>query len=334
MRILVTGGAGFIGSNLILSLVERFPDVEIMNLDKLTYASDLKYLESVKDHNHYRFKKVDLVDRISVQAILRKFKPHGVMHLAAESHVDNSIKGPESFIHSNIVGTFNLLEECRQLWNSDEFDDEGHKSTFLHVSTDEVYGSLGNEGAFREDFPYRPNSPYSATKAASDLVVRAYAKTYGMHVVTTHCSNNFGPHQHAEKLIPTIIRTAISESAIPVYGDGNNVRDWLYVKDHCDALIQVFEKGQSGETYNIGGNNEWTNIDLVKEICAILDQKKPRANAQSYGSLIEFVTDRPGHDFRYAIDASKIKNDLGWQPSSDFKKHLDHTVDYYLKKMI
>lgn len=332
MRIVVTGGAGFIGSNLIIKLIERFPEMEIMNLDKLTYASDLKYLESVKDNNRYRFKKVDLIDRVSVKEIIKKFQPHGVFHLAAESHVDNSIKGPEDFIQSNIVGSFNLLEECRQLWDSEDFDNEGISPRFIHVSTDEVYGSLGDDGAFVENHPFRPNSPYSASKAASDLIVRSYSKTFGMNVITTHCSNNYGPHQHDEKLIPTIIRTALANKPIPVYGNGLNVRDWLFVDDHCEALIALFEKGKAGETYNIGGNNEWSNIDLVNEICSLLDDLKPSENQASYKELISFVEDRKGHDFRYAIDASKLKNEIGWQASNDFQAMLKETVQYYLNR--
>lgn len=332
MRIVVTGGAGFIGSNLIIKLIERFPDMEIMNLDKLTYASDLKYLETVRDNNRYRFKKVDLVDRVAVKEIIKKFQPQGVFHLAAESHVDNSIKGPEDFIQSNIVGSFNILEECRQLWSSEDFNGGDISPRFIHVSTDEVFGSLGNEGAFVENHAFKPNSPYSASKAASDLVVRAYSKTYGMNVITTHCSNNYGPHQHDEKLIPTIIRTALAGSPIPVYGNGLNVRDWLYVDDHCEALITLFEKGKAGETYNIGGNNEWSNIDLVNEICSLLDQLQPSSEGTSYKELITFVEDRKGHDFRYAIDASKLKNEIGWQPSNQFEEMLRETVTYYLAR--
>jgi len=332
MRIVVTGGAGFIGSNLIIKLIERFPEMEVMNLDKLTYASDLKYIEAVKENNRYRFKKVDLVDRVAVKAIIKKFQPQGVFHLAAESHVDNSIKGPEDFIQSNIVGSFNLLEECRQLWGSEEFRGDGIIPRFIHVSTDEVYGSLGDDGAFVENHPFRPNSPYSASKAASDLVVRSYSKTFGMNVITTHCSNNYGPHQHDEKLIPTIIKSALAGKPIPVYGNGLNVRDWLYVADHCEALIALFEHGTAGETYNIGGNNEWSNIELVHEICSLLDELKPSDDQNSYKDLITFVEDRKGHDFRYAIDASKLKNAIGWEASDDFKTMLKETVNYYLDR--
>lgn len=330
MNILVTGGAGFIGSNLILYLHQNFPNYKILNIDKLTYASDLSYLEAVKNSDRYSFKKLDLVDRDEVRAIVQKFQPGGVFHLAAESHVDKSIKGPEPFIMSNVVGTFNLLEECRQLWQEDEKN--WQKNRFLHVSTDEVYGTLGDEGAFTEKTPYAPNSPYSASKAGSDFIVRSYYHTYGMNVVTTNCSNNFGPHQHDEKLIPTVIRNAVNHNEIPVYGKGENVRDWLYVMNHCRALHLAFEKGRSGETYNIGGDNEWKNIDLVKEICAILNEEVGAGPDGDYQSQISFVTDRPGHDYRYAIDASKIKNELGWKSRGNFREHLRETVQWYVEK--
>lgn len=330
-RILVTGGAGFIGSNLILHLHEYYPDYQILNLDKLTYASDLANLESVRDSNRYTFKRVDLVDRAAVQDIIQKFKPQGVFHLAAESHVDNSIKGPEPFIQSNIVGTFNLIEECRQLWQQEE--EIGKEARFLHVSTDEVYGQLHDEGFFDEASPYAPNSPYSASKAGSDFIVRAYHHTYGMNTVTTNCSNNYGPHQHSEKLIPTVIRTAVALDEIPVYGKGENVRDWLYVEDHCRALDLAFHKGKSGETYLIGGHNEWKNIDLVRLICDILNEELGRGPRGDYKNLITFVTDRPGHDFRYAIDPSKIQNELGWEARGEFKEKLRQTVLWYTRKL-
>lgn len=327
-RIIVTGGAGFIGSNLILYLLESHPDYHILNLDKLTYASDPAYLESVKDSKRYSFKKLDLVDRNAVQDMIRKFKPEGIYHLAAESHVDNSIRGPEPFVLSNVVGTFNLLEECRQFWR--ENGDQGTLNRFLHVSTDEVYGTLGTEGKFTEETPYAPNSPYSATKAGSDFLVRAYHHTYGMNVVTTNCSNNFGPHQHDEKLIPTVIRKALNHAPIPVYGKGENIRDWLFVTDHCRALDMVFEDGQEGETYNIGGDNEWKNIDLVNLICEILDESVGEGPEDGYASLIQFVEDRPGHDYRYAIDISKIETDLGWQPGGHFREKLRETILWYV----
>lgn len=330
MKIIVTGGAGFIGSNLILRLFEKYPDWEILNLDKLTYASDLSYLKPLKNSARYYFKKVDLVNRSEVHDVIRNFRPQGVFHLAAESHVDNSIKGPEPFIQSNIVGTFNILEECRQLWREEE--DSWENNRFLHVSTDEVYGELDDDGYFTEQTPYAPNSPYSASKASSDFIVRSYYQTYGMNVVTTNCSNNYGPHQHDEKLIPVVIRNAINHKKIPVYGKGENVRDWLFVHDHNDALDVVFHKGKAGETYNIGGNNEWKNIELVRTICDILNEEIGEGPDGDYKNLITFVEDRLGHDFRYAIDASKIKNELAWEPSQDFNGMLRKTILWYVEK--
>lgn len=330
MRIIVTGGAGFIGSNLILRLFEKHPDWEIFNIDKLTYASELSYLKSLKNSGQYYFKKVDLVNRNEVHDVIQTFKPQGVFHLAAESHVDNSIQGPEPFIQSNIVGTFNILEECRLLWKEDKAAWKHNR--FLHVSTDEVYGELEGDGFFTEKTPYAPNSPYSASKAGSDFIVRSYYQTYGMNVVTTNCSNNYGPHQHDEKLIPVVIRNAINHSDIPVYGKGENIRDWLFVHEHNDALDVAFQKGKAGETYNIGGNNEWKNIDLVKKICDILNEVVGEGPDGDYKNLITFVGDRLGHDFRYAIDASKIKNDLGWEPSQDFEGMLRQTILWYVNK--
>ena len=330
MNILVTGGAGFIGSNLILHLHENYPDYQFLNIDKLSYASDLSYLDPIKNSNRYSFAKVDLVDRDAVREIIQKFNPGGVFHLAAESHVDNSIKGPEPFIQSNVVGTFNLIEECRQLWQQNE--ESWANNRFLHVSTDEVYGELGDEGFFTEETPYAPNSPYSASKAGSDFIVRSYHHTYGMNVVTTNCSNNFGPHQHDEKLIPTVIRNAVNHNEIPIYGKGDNVRDWLFVKHHCEALRIVFNNGVSGETYIVGGDNEWQNLELVHQICEILNEEVGGAPEGDFKSLISFVTDRPGHDFRYAIDATKIKEELGWQPKTDFKSQLKETVLWFVDR--
>lgn len=329
MNILVTGGAGFIGSNLLLMLHEKYPDHQFLNIDKLSYASDLHYLDAISDSDRYQFEKIDITDRDKVREVIRDFQPDGVFHLAAESHVDNSIKGPEPFILSNVVGTFNLLEECRQLWKEDE---NAWQNRFLHVSTDEVYGTLGDEGYFTEETPYAPNSPYSASKAGSDFIVRSYFHTYRMNVVTTNCSNNFGPHQHDEKLIPTVIRNAVKHNDIPVYGKGENVRDWLYVENHCDALDLVFQEGNAGETYNVGGDNEWQNLELVHLICDLLNEEVGEGPDDDYKNLISFVTDRPGHDYRYAIDASKIKNKLGWKQEGTFKEDLRSTVRWYIER--
>jgi len=329
-KLLITGGAGFIGSNLLHYLHQTYAEYQLLNIDKLSYASDLSYLESIEDSDRYRFQKLDITDRVAVRDMLRDFEPHGVFHLAAESHVDNSIAGPEPFILSNVVGTFNLIEECRQLWQEDEKAWKGNR--FLHVSTDEVYGTLGKEGYFTEETPYAPNSPYSASKAGSDFIVRSYHHTYGMNTVTTNCSNNFGPHQHDEKLIPTVIRNAVRHNDIPVYGKGENVRDWLYVENHCEALDLAFRKGRSGETYNVGGDNEWQNLELVHHICELLNEEVGEGPDGDYKNLISFVTDRPGHDFRYAIDASKIKSELGWKQEGSFKEDLRKTVQWYIER--
>lgn len=330
IKLIVTGGAGFIGSNLILHLLETRSDVEILNIDKLTYASDLRYLETVKQDERYCFEQIDIVDRAKVHSVVWDWKPDGVLHLAAESHVDNSIKGPEPFIYSNVVGTFNLLEECRRFWFSNNY--KGNLKRFLHVSTDEVYGTLGDTGAFTETTPYAPNSPYSASKAGSDMLVRSYFHTYGMNTVMTNCSNNYGRHQHDEKLIPTVIRKALAVEQIPVYGTGENVRDWLHVGDHCRALSTVFFDGETGEQYNIGGDNEQKNINLVKKICDIINDEKGEGPDGDYKNLISFVSDRPGHDFRYAIDASKIKSELNWKPVQDFDALLRQTVQWYMDR--
>jgi dTDP-glucose 4,6-dehydratase len=330
MKLIVTGGAGFIGSNLILYLHDNYPDIEILNIDKLTYASDISFLSPLKQSRRYHFKKLDLVDRNAVKDTVKTWNPDGVIHLAAESHVDNSIQGPEPFVLSNVVGTFNILEECRQLWMDDAAT--GEIQRFLHVSTDEVYGTLGETGSFTEDTPYAPNSPYSASKAGSDMLVRSYFHTYGMNTVITNCSNNYGRHQHDEKLIPTVIRKALTHEPIPVYGRGENVRDWLHVEDHCKALITVFYEGSSGEQYNIGGDNEWKNIELVHHICDILNREKAEGPDGDYKNLISFVTDRLGHDFRYSVDASKMKNELGWEPSRDFDALLTQTVKWYIDR--
>lgn len=327
--ILVTGGAGFIGSNLLNHLHKSYSNYHFINVDKLSYASDLEYLKEIENSDRYTFTKVDLVNRNAVRELVQKYKPFGVFHLAAESHVDNSITGPEPFVMSNVVGTFNLLEECRQYWGKNDMMSVGR---FLHVSTDEVYGTLGATGLFTETTPYAPNSPYSASKAGSDMLVRAYYHTYKMNVVTTNCSNNYGPHQHDEKLIPTVIRTALNNKPIPIYGKGENIRDWLFVNDHCRALDMVFHSGIAGETYNVGGHNEWNNLELVHKICEILDQKVGKGPDGKYSNLIEFVTDRPGHDLRYAIDPSKIEAELNWQNTQNFDRELGITIDWYIKR--
>lgn len=324
-RIMVTGGCGFIGSNLVRYLLGKHPDWEVTNLDALTYAADPRNLDGVDRDPRYRFRKVDITDRDAVRSVIEECKPEGIFHLAAETHVDNSISGPAQFIQTNLVGTYNLLEEARGYWGGN-----GGEGRFLHVSTDEVYGSLGPaSAAFNEETPYAPNSPYSASKAGSDHLVRSWHHTYGMDVVTTNCSNNYGPRQHREKLIPTVITSALAGRPIPVYGAGENVRDWLYVDDHCEALDAAFDRGRSGETYLIGTRNEWRNIDLVRSICRLLDEEFGGGPDGGYASLITFVTDRAGHDLRYAVDPSKTERDLGWQPVTEFEEGLRKTVRWY-----
>ncbi|PKV48765.1 dTDP-glucose 4,6-dehydratase [Aquimarina sp. MAR_2010_214] len=331
-NILITGGAGFIGSNFV-NLISKNNDSKIINLDALTYAADLTNVE-VKNDINYTFIKGDICDWSVVEKVFIEHKIDTVVHFAAESHVDNSIKGPKAFIETNIVGTFNLLQAAYQTWmkapNQPKLEFE--HARFLHVSTDEVYGTLGKTGLFTEETPYAPNSPYSASKASSDMLVRSYFHTYGLPVVTTNCSNNYGPRQHNEKLIPTIIRKAINEENIPIYGDGKNVRDWLYVLDHCKGIDLVLRKGKIGETYNIGGKNERENIYIATTICEILDTIIPRSTAKSYKDLITYVTDRPGHDFRYAIDASKIENELEWGAEENFETGIVKTIRWYLEK--
>ena len=324
MNLLITGGAGFIGSNLTRHIIDRPEIARLVNLDCLTYAGHLASLESVSDHAKFVFEKVDLRDKAAVLAVVQKHAITHVMHLAAESHVDRSITGPGDFIHTNVVGTFNLLEVCRGLW-----EDNLQGKRFHHVSTDEVYGSLGPTGFFTETTPYAPNSPYSASKASSDLLVKAYHHTYGLPVVITNCSNNYGPYQFPEKLIPVIIQNVLRRKPIPVYGDGMHVRDWLYVRDHAEALWQVLTRGRNGETYNIGGHNEWANIRIVELVCDLMDELAPLVDGHSR-KLITFVKDRPGHDRRYAIDASKIKNELGWSPAYKFEQAIRETVEWYL----
>ncbi|HRB72357.1 MAG TPA: dTDP-glucose 4,6-dehydratase [Flavobacterium sp.] len=332
-NILVTGGAGFIGANFVTYFIEGNPDINVVNLDKLTYAGDLANLEEVAGHSRYTFVQGDICDRELIETLFEKYDFSDVIHFAAESHVDNSISGPEAFIRTNVVGTFNLLDVARKHWmTAPNHYKEGYKqSRFHHISTDEVYGTLGTTGLFTEETPYAPNSPYSASKASSDMIVRSYFHTYGMQVVTTNCSNNYGPKQHNEKLIPTIIRKAILGENIPIYGDGKNVRDWLYVLDHCKGIELVFKNGKAGETYNIGGRNERNNLYIADTICEILDELQPKTEG-SYKEQIVFVKDRPGHDLRYAIDATKIETELGWKADENFETGIRKTIAWYLNK--
>jgi dTDP-glucose 4,6-dehydratase len=331
MKLLISGGAGFIGSNLIHHVIDR-PEVEkLVNLDCLTYAGRLENLEKVARHPKYVFEKVDLRDKAATLQVVEQHAITHVMHLAAESHVDRSITGPGDFITTNINGTFNLLEACRSSWEKRKAESgkRENKFRFHHVSTDEVYGSLGVTGLFTETTPYAPNSPYSASKASSDFLVRAYHHTYGLPTVITNCSNNYGPFQFPEKLIPVVIQSILARKPVPVYGDGMNVRDWLYVRDHAEALWTVLNKGKIAETYNIGGHNEWANLRIVELICDIIDEFAPQLGGNSR-KLISFVTDRPGHDRRYAIDAAKIQRELGWTPAHRFEDGIRETVRWYL----
>ncbi|XLS29263.1 dTDP-glucose 4,6-dehydratase [Flavobacteriaceae bacterium M23B6Z8] len=333
MKLLITGGAGFIGANFILYYLKKDPEVEVINLDKLTYAGSLENIAQIDSNPRYSFVHGDICDKALVTHLFEQNDITGVIHFAAESHVDNSIDGPGIFVETNVKGTYTLLEAARNYWMQEpfEFKPGYEKARFHHISTDEVYGTLGKEGLFTEKTPYAPNSPYSATKAASDFLVRSYHHTYGMNVVTTNCSNNYGPLQHDEKLIPTIIRKALNLEAIPIYGDGSNIRDWLYVKDHCSGIDLVFKNGIAGETYNIGGKNERTNLYIANTICKHLDSLQPKEEG-SYLDQISFVKDRPGHDFRYAIDASKIENELGWKATENFETGILKTVNWYLSK--
>lgn len=329
MRIMITGGAGFIGSALARRLIEQSSH-EILVFDKLTYAGVLSSLTSIADNPRYSFIRGDICDLEAVSVALRDFKPHIVAHLAAESHVDRSIDGPAAFVQTNLVGTFVMLDRVLEYWRTLDSVDQA-TFRFHHISTDEVFGSLADEGLFTESTPYDPRSPYSASKAGSDHLVRAWGHTYGLPILVTNCSNNYGPYHFPEKLIPLVVIRAITGQSLPIYGDGSNVRDWLFVDDHARALQDVFEKGSPGETYNVGGNAERTNTDVVNTICSILDRLRPRADGRSYVDQITYVTDRPGHDHRYAIDASKIRADIGWTPSVTFEQGLEETVIWYLE---
>jgi dTDP-glucose 4,6-dehydratase len=332
--ILITGGAGFIGSNFVPYFISIHPDYFLVNLDKLTYAGDLSHLKEAENHSRYRFVEGDICDRGLVNSLFREYEIKGVIHFAAESHVDNSIAMPDVFIKTNVNGTFAVLDAAKNFWMKNPFTYKPQYAgcRFHHISTDEVYGTLGETGLFTESTPYAPNSPYSASKASSDMLVRAYHHTYGLDTITTNCSNNYGPKQHSEKLIPTIIRKALALEKIPIYGDGKNIRDWLYVLDHCKGIDLAFHKGRSGETYNIGGRNERTNMDIARKICGLLDQERPGKDGKSYLELISFVEDRAGHDKRYAIDASKIENELGWKAEENFDSGIVKTVGWYLNQ--
>ena len=344
--ILITGGAGFIGSNFIPYLLEKYPEYSIVNLDLLTYAGSLENLKEVENNSRYKFIKGDICNRELIEHIFNEYNIRGVIHFAAESHVDNSIKNPGVFVRTNVDGTYTLIDVAKNYWMEKPFKykDEYQGCRFHHISTDEVYGTLPNDSnvLFTEKTPYAPNSPYSASKASSDMIVRSYHHTYGLNTIITNCSNNYGPKQHDEKLIPTIIRNALQGNPIPIYGDGKNIRDWLYVLDHCKGIDLAYHKGKAGETYNIGGRNERTNIYIANKICEILDELYPLKNnlrfktqnskLKSYKELITFVEDRPGHDRRYAIDASKIENELGWRAEENFESGIVKTVEWYLKK--
>ncbi len=325
MNILITGGAGFIGSHVVRRFVNNYPQYRIFNLDALTYAGNLENLRDIEKASNYNFIKGDIVDAERINELFKKHEFEGVIHLAAESHVDRSITDPLAFVRTNIIGTVNLLNAARDSWKGNK---KGKR--FYHISTDEVYGSLGSEGLFTETTPYDPNSPYSASKASSDHFVRAYGETYGLPYVLTNCSNNYGPNHFPEKLIPLFINNIIENKSLPVYGDGKYTRDWLFVEDHARAIDLVFHKGENHETYNIGGFNEWQNIDLVKLLCRLMDKKLGRPQGTSE-QLITYVKDRPGHDLRYAIDADKINKELGWEPSVTFEKGLERTIDWYLE---
>ena len=329
--IIVTGGAGFIGSNFILKFLESSNE-NLLNLDNLSYAANLSNLKTINTDPRYSFTKINIQNQSEVEAIVKEVKPRAILNFAAESHVDRSIEGPESFINTNILGTYSLLEAALNYWN--DLDESGKKIfRFFHISTDEVFGSLDiNDKKSTEESPYKPNSPYSASKAASDHLVRAWHHTFKLPTLVSNCTNNYGPHQHEEKLIPLIITKALKNEDLPIYGDGKNIRDWLYVEDHCEAIMKILESGNPGETYNIGGSCEKNNIEVVSEICKILDSQKPKKDGSSYEKQIKFVKDRPGHDFRYSLDITKIEDKLNWKPKESFSSGLEKTVQWYLKR--
>ena len=324
-NLLITGGAGFIGSHLVIHLVKKYSNYRIINVDSLTYASNLKNLAEIQNSQNYIFEKIDIRDKNAISQILIKYEIDNIIHLAAESHVDNSINNPLEFAETNVMGTLNLLDSVRNYWNNNFIN-----KCFYHVSTDEVYGSLGMEGSFLESTPYNPRSPYSASKASSDHFVKAYHHTYKMPIIISNCSNNYGPHQFTEKLIPLMINNIVKNQSLPIYGDGKNIRDWLYVKDHVEAIDLIFHNGKKGETYNIGGNNELNNIDIISKLILEVDKALSRPKGWSR-KLISYVTDRKGHDFRYSIDSSKLKNELGWISKTTFDKGLQLTIEWYLK---
>lgn len=328
-NILITGGAGFIGSNFISYFLQSHPDYKLYNLDLLTYAGKMENMQDFFHHPNHTFIQGDICDRALIIELFEKYKIDSIIHFAAESHVDNSISSPNVFIKTNIEGTFTLLDIAYRYWLEKPFSYKVPHGIFHHISTDEVYGSLGESGLFSEESPYAPNSPYSASKASSDMLVRSYHHTYGLKTLITNCSNNYGPKQHSEKLIPTIIRKSLANESIPIYGDGLNIRDWLYVQDHCEGIDLVFHSQKYGETYNIGGNNEYTNIIIAQKVCSILDELLPKTQG-SYSDLITYVQDRAGHDRRYAIDATKIKTQLGWKPTTSFEKGIRKTIEWYI----